>query len=330
VLDSKAREDGLFLKIMISKTAPEKWQQITEGVLNKFSVRGKVVEARKKWIAELKRHARVILKMRLVEVSLVAVPANPKARAIRWYVEKALDEFEKAGGLLDSEARDPMGGSRMNGDEKVEPREVTEELIEATGSPAPEGGAPGSVEKKDEAEGEEDVRALVGKLLAGEKDAARRKLIERVLAIVTARPVSKSGEDDATDGDAAVAKAGRKLSGDRLARLKKLLVELGGLVAEVDDSSAAAGGTEGAPVAKAGKGEGADADKTLSKIAKALGIGESGDGDVPDLAKAVKELKERLDELESTPGSRTSLDGQEDLADEGKGKGEGSVFKGLL
>ena len=126
VLASQARKAGLFLKILVSKTAPGIWQQITEGVLNKFSVRGKVLEARKRWIPKLGKHARVILKMRLVEVSLVAVPANPKARAVRWYVEKALDEFEKAGGVIG----EPEGGPAM-GEDKV----MEEELLEADGDP---------------------------------------------------------------------------------------------------------------------------------------------------------------------------------------------------
>jgi HK97 family phage prohead protease len=128
VLASRARKDGLFLKILISKTAPEIWQQITEGVLNKFSVRGRVLEARKQWVPELKRHARLILKMRLLEVSLVAVPANPKARAIRWYIEKAMDEFEKAGGEIE-----PLKGGPDMGEERIVEEELTHELIQAGG-----------------------------------------------------------------------------------------------------------------------------------------------------------------------------------------------------
>lgn len=124
VLESRARPDGLFLKILISKTRPEIWQQVKEGVLNKFSVRGKILEASKEWVPRLQKYARLILKMRLVEVSLVAVPANPRARAIRWYVEKALDEFETAGGRIETS----KGGSQMKDNVVVE-----EELLEASG-----------------------------------------------------------------------------------------------------------------------------------------------------------------------------------------------------
>ncbi|MBW2109283.1 MAG: HK97 family phage prohead protease, partial [Deltaproteobacteria bacterium] len=126
VLSSRAKSGGLFLKILISKTVPDIWQQVKEGVLNKFSVRGKILDARKEWVPRLKKYARLILKMRLVEVSLVAVPANPKARAINWYVEKALDEFEEAGGRIDT----AKGGMDMDDDFVVE-----EELLEATGEP---------------------------------------------------------------------------------------------------------------------------------------------------------------------------------------------------
>jgi HK97 family phage prohead protease len=389
VLASRARKNGLFLKILISKTAPDIWQQITEGVLNKFSVRGKVLEARKQWVPELKRYARLILKMRLLEVSLVAVPANPKARAIRWYIEKALDEFEKAGGEIE-----PVKGGPEMGEERV----VDGELLEAEGDPANAGEKKGEEADKpkgfpppDELEkewsghaekaglkgkGEEEVFKawvefckqnryphpypypypkpqagarmrqiveLVDRLLKDEKDEARRKLLQQVRAIAAGaanaypRPPARkeeggegaepppagggAGGDGAANED--TEKAGRKIAGARLTRLKKLLDELKGLIAEVDDAQAAETGA-------GATGKGADADTTLSKIAKALGIGETEDGEVPNLAKTVGDLKKRLDDLENTPASRTSLDGQEELADEKKGKGKDSLFKGLL
>ena len=72
-------------------------------------------------------------------------------------------------------------------------------------------------------------------------------------------------------------------------------------------------------------------EEVVSKVAKALGIPEGKEGEVPDVAQAVADLRKRLDDLENTPASRTSLEGQEDLADEGKkGKDKDSVWKGLL
>ena len=336
VLESQARPGGLLLKILISKTAPEIWQQVQEGVLNKFSVRGKILEARKEWVERLKKFARLILKMRLVEVSLVAVPANPKARAIRWYVEKALAEFEKAGGRIETTpGREPQGGSDMKDDVVVE-----EELLEATGDP--EGGSsiskseppPGQVVKERTAHLE-----LVDQLIAGETDEARKRMLAQIRALVAgagdAAPSARKEEGEKDKASAApngaasppadVEKAGRKISTSRLARLKKLLEELKGFIDEVDNA---------APnEKKASEGESppdklAEIEGTVARIAKTLGIAPGKDGEKkPGLPETVDNLAKRLDALEKAPGVRTSLDGQESLPGEGDSK---SVWKGLI
>ena len=336
VLESQARPGGLLLKILISKTAPEIWQQVQEGVLNKFSVRGKILEARKEWVERLKKFARLILKMRLVEVSLVAVPANPKARAIRWYVEKALAEFEKAGGRIETKpGHEPQGGSNMKDDVMVE-----EELLEATGDPESDAqiskseSPPGQVVKERTAHLE-----LVDQLIAGETDDERKRMLAQIRALVAgagdAAPPAQKEEGAKDESSAApngapsppsdVEKAGRKISTSRLARLKKLLEELKGFIDEVDNT---------APnEKKASEGESppdklAEIEGTVARIAKTLGIAE-GDGDdkKPVLAETVDNLAKRLDDLEKAPGVRTSLDGQESLPGEGDGK---SVWKGLI
>jgi hypothetical protein len=146
-------------------------------------------------------------------------------------------------------------------------------------------------------------------------------------------------------------KAGRKISSARLTRLKKLLEELKSLIDEVETDAHGEKKADGAsspvkapadvatgaagPVGGAGDTP-ADAEGMLARIAKALGVAgtkdggpQAGDGDVPDLAGAVKELTKRIDDLENTPGSRTSLDEEDQSIDEGR-KGEGEVWKGLL
>jgi HK97 family phage prohead protease len=87
-------KNGLLIDVLISKTEPDIIQKIKEGVLNKFSIRGQVLEREKKYMPDLDRVVNVIKRMALVEVSLVSVPANPEARAIGWYVQKALDEID--------------------------------------------------------------------------------------------------------------------------------------------------------------------------------------------------------------------------------------------
>lgn len=91
---------GLWVKVLISKSESKIWKQIQEGILNKFSIRGKVEKARKEFVESLGRIANVIYKMKLIENSIVSLPANPKARALVAYVSKALSEFEKEGGSI--------------------------------------------------------------------------------------------------------------------------------------------------------------------------------------------------------------------------------------
>jgi len=188
----------------------------------------------------------------------------------------------------------------------------------------------------------EIVDRMLGKLGDDEKDAERKKLLSQIRAIAAGatyanpqRPARKEegGEDpdraNAAGGDggtARVEKSGRKMAGARLARLKKLLKELEGFITEVDPTPEAGKKTE--TVGEAGD-KAAGIEGVIGKIAKALGInGEKDGGDVPDLAGAVTDLRKRLDDLENTPGSKTSID-DEDGPGEGKKDGN-SVWKGLL
>jgi HK97 family phage prohead protease len=94
---------GLLIDALISKTEPDIIQKIKEGVLNKFSIRGQVLDRERKFSAEHDRMVNVINRMSLLEVSLVSVPANPEAKAIGWYISKALEEPAVEGGNVMSE-----------------------------------------------------------------------------------------------------------------------------------------------------------------------------------------------------------------------------------
>ncbi len=102
----KATPKGLWIKALISQTVPDIWQKVKEGVLNKFSIRGKVVDAVKKFIKDIGKVVNVINEMYLIEASLVALPANPAAKALSWYVSKSLTEFESKGGEIPIEHAD--------------------------------------------------------------------------------------------------------------------------------------------------------------------------------------------------------------------------------
>jgi Caudovirus prohead protease. len=89
VLSSVAEGGKLKVKVLISKTVPDTWKQIREGVLNKFSIRGDILEAKSMFFSELSRTIRVILKMSLIECSLVSLPANANASVLNAYVSKS-------------------------------------------------------------------------------------------------------------------------------------------------------------------------------------------------------------------------------------------------
>lgn len=234
VVASEAREKGLYLKVLVSKTVPEIWQKIKEGVLSKFSIRGRILEARKQWLAKLQKFARMIFKMQLLEVSLVSVPANPKARAMSWYVEKALTDFEASGGRIEQDGTggDPMTQGKAGEKGKTDKEE--EIVLEATGDPA--------------------------------------------------EPKTEKPE------------AASKSTGDAME--KRL----------------------------------SDLSESVDRIAGVLGIVKSDvpakDGKRPSLLERVEAFAKRLEALESAPGQRTSLEGQEGLP--GQDKGNHGVWKGLV
>lgn len=100
VSETEARKEGLWVKVLISKTVPEIWQRIKEGVVNKFSIRGKIIDAVRKFVKEVNKVANVINEMYLVEASLVSLPANPAAKTLRWYIEKSLNDYFAKGGEI--------------------------------------------------------------------------------------------------------------------------------------------------------------------------------------------------------------------------------------
>jgi len=97
VVQVKALDTGLWLKMVLSKTQPDKWTMVQEGVLNKFSVRIGVPEGGA--TEEMRRGKPILIlsKILIKEISLVTVPANPKARTLQWYIQKALDSRKDGG-----------------------------------------------------------------------------------------------------------------------------------------------------------------------------------------------------------------------------------------
>lgn len=90
IIEAKSIKDGLWIKALISQTAGDVWEQIIDGSISKFSVRGKILKSVVRFIKGLGKNVRIIEAIQLIEASLVALPANPKAKVIAWYVRKSL------------------------------------------------------------------------------------------------------------------------------------------------------------------------------------------------------------------------------------------------
>lgn len=160
-------KNGLLIDVLISQTEPDIIQKIKEGVLNKFSIRGQVLEREKKFMPEFDRVVNVIKKMVLVEVSLVSVPANPEARAIGWYVKKALDEIDslKKGG-------DPMSKEETT-IEELKPEDTKPGDTPPPADPKPEDPKPEPEPEKNPAPSDPAPEKVAGKEKKKEKETAK-------------------------------------------------------------------------------------------------------------------------------------------------------------
>ncbi len=174
---------GLLIDALISKTEAEIIQKIKEGVLNKFSIRGQVLERERKFMPELDRTVNVIRKMTLVEVSLVSVPANPEARAVGWYVSKALEANDQ-GGVSMPEEQVVIEEIRPEAGDPPQPAPAAEAPKPAAVLPAP-ATPPAEVSKAAPAQ-PETAAAVLDKIAALGGEA--KPLAERVKALLAAAP----------------------------------------------------------------------------------------------------------------------------------------------
>jgi len=88
VIEVEAREKGLWVKALISCAEMEIWEKVTEGVISKFSIRGKILDRKSKWSKEYNKQITVASKLLLLECSLVSVPGVWQADIIDWWIER--------------------------------------------------------------------------------------------------------------------------------------------------------------------------------------------------------------------------------------------------
>ena len=326
VMESGAREGGLFLKILVSKTVPDIWQKIKEGVLNKFSVRGMILEAKKQWMPALQKYARLILKMRLVEVSLVAVPANPKARAIRWYIEKALDQFEESGGRIEEANGEagipgPRKGGNAMGDEVREEEEMV--LLEASGGGG-EGGGDRGFPPPEKLEEEWTAHC---KERGVEKNAATRDLWEgfcKENGYPHPYPYPYPGTGGGTRMRQIVDMVDKLLADEKDEDRKKVLSQIRTLAAGATNASPPAGTQKEETARKEGDAgaaadQGADASSGRTAALLDLGIAKADAAiskpRLRKLKKLVEELQKIILEVEPVDGGEARKDAAPDASD---------------
>jgi HK97 family phage prohead protease len=87
LLKVEFRDDMLFVEIEISKHRPDLWELIRSGCLSGISISGIVLDAEYIYFDAFEADGRLIRRMLLVEISIVAVPAQPRARILRWREE---------------------------------------------------------------------------------------------------------------------------------------------------------------------------------------------------------------------------------------------------
>jgi phage head maturation protease len=86
---------ALWIKCLISKTVPDIWQKVNEGVLSKFSISGTALDFTEKFIKGLDKVVQYVNQMKIFETSLVTIPADASARTLAFYVEKSMKEFSE-------------------------------------------------------------------------------------------------------------------------------------------------------------------------------------------------------------------------------------------
>lgn len=121
MFECKKTKKGLWVDVIIDKAAKIKEtgslviDLIKQKILNKFSIRAKIVSASRKFLAELGKVVNYVTRILPVEASLVTIAANPDAesigwyekslleppRAIGWYLTKALAEYQEGGNTMD-------------------------------------------------------------------------------------------------------------------------------------------------------------------------------------------------------------------------------------
>ena len=297
---TKFNSKGLFVRVEISSTEIELREKIREGVLNKFSIRGRVLDAVDEKDAD-GVETKVIKRMYLTEASLVSVPANTNAEVVRWWeTEKSL-----LGGIVKSlNDYHEEGGDRKMKNENASKEEITKAWMEHI---AEAGLEKSSAEELDtefqsfcKANGYPDgerpdmaaVISLVDKLLEGEEDEGKKALLMELKQMLgaseeeaepeaEAEPTADAVEVEVQESEEA-AKAGADTELDENGKPKEGDVKKEGEEAPAEEAAPTAGepaAVEAAPAEEVKKST-TELEKENAELKKQL-------GDKPNARKGV-------------------------------------------
>ncbi len=293
VVDARAIRDGgegkLWVKVEIDSGEDKVWAKIQQGMLNKFSIRGKVEKAHRRFDRKQNQQVNIVEELTLLEVSLVAVPANPKALAVRAYIAKGLAEFVKSGGLI------PVEGA--------EKEETTMSLREKyKGFCAEKGFDPFVVAIGDGQDEAEILKAVGNRAVQTWVEFCKT---EETLSLSPVPYPYEAPLKKANDGDAA------KLIGDAIAALKMETPDVAEAIILLGKAEAAANAMPEPAKAEGEEKPVADAGKQLVELLDDM-ISKATDGTKEALAQARKLVEQLIAagaKTDDTPAKGGDADG---------------------
>jgi len=124
--EAKLDDKGLFVTAVIDRSEEKIQDKIRSGTLNKFSIRGRILSSHEEWDENSNKATSVIDDLKLLEVSVVSVPAVDEAEIQSWYVQRSAND--DAFTSLQRDVTLEQGGDSM-GDKKTEELETQEKEV---------------------------------------------------------------------------------------------------------------------------------------------------------------------------------------------------------
>ena len=132
--EAKLDDKGLFVTVLIDKSEQTIQEKIKSGTLSKFSIRGRILSSHEKWDENTQKSISIIDKLKLLEVSVVSVPAVDSAEIQSWYVKRSAgdDDFQPLQRSLqqggDSMSDESKKDETLREKEQVQEEPKTEEV----------------------------------------------------------------------------------------------------------------------------------------------------------------------------------------------------------